>query len=258
MRDVPSEWREGYIIKLPQKSDVSCCSSRPTEGWHFCPYRPRYSTKSSSTKWKMQWPPMQLEEQQPVVRKDRSYTDQIIIVTLRITLDQSVEWKSPMYTNFIDYEKAFDRLDRETLWRPLKQYGASEKIANIIRNSYVKERRAGWSMAVNSATPSKCSQELSKVPCCHPSCSCWPPTGLCENQQNKRKRHPVGTPNTDGQRWVCGRLGPPLLHTVTDAGEDHSTDAVNSARLALNINVRESEILQIAALSCWRTRRWQK
>ncbi|VDP42142.1 unnamed protein product [Schistosoma mattheei] len=41
-----------------------------------------------------------------------------------------------MYINFIDYEKAFDNVDRRTLWKLLRHYGVSEKIANIIRNSY--------------------------------------------------------------------------------------------------------------------------
>ncbi|VDP66678.1 unnamed protein product, partial [Schistosoma curassoni] len=45
----------------------------------------------------------QLRDQQAGFRKDRSYTDQI--VTLRIIVEQSVEWNSSLYINFIDYEK---------------------------------------------------------------------------------------------------------------------------------------------------------
>ena len=47
-------------------------------------------------------------------RKGRSCTDQI--ATLRIILEQSLEWNTSLYVNFIDYEKAFDSLDRQTLW----------------------------------------------------------------------------------------------------------------------------------------------
>ncbi|VDP43474.1 unnamed protein product [Schistosoma margrebowiei] len=65
---------------------------------------------------------------------ERSCTDQI--ATLRIIVEQSVEWNSSLYINFIDYEKAFDSVGRRTLWKLLRHYGVPEKIVNIIRNSY--------------------------------------------------------------------------------------------------------------------------
>ncbi|TAI94806.1 hypothetical protein DMA11_25140, partial [Marinilabiliaceae bacterium JC017] len=37
---------------------------------------------------------------------------------------------------FIDYEKAFDSVDRTTLWKLLRHYGVPQKIVNIIQNSY--------------------------------------------------------------------------------------------------------------------------
>ncbi|VDO57257.1 unnamed protein product [Schistosoma margrebowiei] len=64
----------------------------------------------------------------------RSCTDQI--ATLRIIVEQSIEWNSSLYINFIDYEKAFDSVDRRTLWKLLQHYGVHEKIFDIIRNSY--------------------------------------------------------------------------------------------------------------------------
>ena len=46
-------------------------------------------------------------------RKERSCTDQI--VTLIIILEQSAEWNTPLYIKFVDFEKAFDSLDRDCL-----------------------------------------------------------------------------------------------------------------------------------------------
>ncbi|VDP37614.1 unnamed protein product [Schistosoma margrebowiei] len=54
----------------------------------------------------------QLRDQQAGFRKDRSFTDQI--VTLRIIVEQSLEWNLSLYINFIDYEKAFNSVDRRT------------------------------------------------------------------------------------------------------------------------------------------------
>ena len=51
-------------------------------------------------------------------------------------MEQSIEWNSPLYVNFVDYEKAFDSLDRETLWKLLRHYGVPMKFVNLIQNSY--------------------------------------------------------------------------------------------------------------------------
>ncbi|VDP63068.1 unnamed protein product [Schistosoma mattheei] len=75
----------------------------------------------------------QLRDQQAGFCKDRSYTDQI--TTVRIIVEQSTEWDSSLYINFIHYEKAFDSVNTTTSWRPLRQYGVPE-IIDIIRNSY--------------------------------------------------------------------------------------------------------------------------
>ncbi|VDP69659.1 unnamed protein product [Schistosoma curassoni] len=75
----------------------------------------------------------QLRDQQAGFCKDRSCTDQI--ATLWIIVEQSVEWNSSPYINFIDYENAFDNVDR-TLWKLLQHYEVLEKIVNINRNSY--------------------------------------------------------------------------------------------------------------------------
>ncbi|VDP53855.1 unnamed protein product, partial [Schistosoma mattheei] len=76
----------------------------------------------------------QPRDQQAGFRKDRSSTDQI--ATLRIIVEQLVEWSSTPYINFIDYKKAFDSMDRTTPWKLLRHYNVPQKIVNIIRNYY--------------------------------------------------------------------------------------------------------------------------
>ena len=51
-------------------------------------------------------------------------------------MEQSLEWNSPLYINFIDYEKAFDSVDRETIWKLLRHYGAPKKIISLIRCTF--------------------------------------------------------------------------------------------------------------------------
>jgi hypothetical protein len=75
-----------------------------------------------------------LRDQQADFRRNRSCADQI--ASLRIIIEQSAEWKSPLYVNSIDYVKSFDSMDRETLWKILRHYGITEKLIFLIRNTY--------------------------------------------------------------------------------------------------------------------------
>uniref|UniRef100_A0A2C9M9C5 Reverse transcriptase domain-containing protein n=1 Tax=Biomphalaria glabrata TaxID=6526 RepID=A0A2C9M9C5_BIOGL len=66
--------------------------------------------------------------------KEKSCTD--YIATLRIIIEQSIEWQSPLYMTFVDFEKAFDSIDREVIWRLMNYYGIPTKFTNIIKQLY--------------------------------------------------------------------------------------------------------------------------
>ena len=80
-----------------------------------------------------------LRDQQAGFRRNRSCADQI--ASLRIIMDQLLEWNpppppSPLYISFIDYEKAFDSVDRETMRKLLRHCGVPEKIISLIRCTF--------------------------------------------------------------------------------------------------------------------------
>ena len=75
-----------------------------------------------------------LRDHQAGFRQDRGCIYQI--ATPRIIVEQSMEFDSSLYINFVDYEKAVDSLDRDTLWKLLQHYGIPEKIITLIRNTY--------------------------------------------------------------------------------------------------------------------------
>nr|KAG5687792.1 hypothetical protein BaRGS_017270 [Batillaria attramentaria] len=85
--EVPAQWKEGIVIKLPKKGDLRDCSN----------YRG---------------------------------------IMLLSVPGKSLEWNSPLYINFIDYEKAFDSVDREALWKLLRHYGVPGKIISLIQCTY--------------------------------------------------------------------------------------------------------------------------
>ena len=75
-----------------------------------------------------------LRDEKAGFRRDRSCTYQR--ATLRIIIKQSLEWNSGLYLAFIDFEKAFDSVDRDAMWQILQHYGVPRKIINIIRCLY--------------------------------------------------------------------------------------------------------------------------
>ena len=75
----------------------------------------------------------QLCNEQAGFRKGKSCGDHVF--TLSQILEHSKEWNT-LYPTFIDLEKAFDSVHRESLWRILRHYGIPSKIVNIIRMLY--------------------------------------------------------------------------------------------------------------------------
>nr|KAG5711974.1 hypothetical protein BaRGS_026415 [Batillaria attramentaria] len=75
-----------------------------------------------------------LRGEQARFRKERSCTDQI--ATLRVIVEQSIEWQSPLYVCFIDFGKVFDSVDRQAIWNILLHYGVPPKFVDIIRRLY--------------------------------------------------------------------------------------------------------------------------
>lgn len=57
--------------------------------------------------------------------------------TLRIIVEQSVEWRSPLYLIFIDFEKAFDTLNHNVIWKSLQCKGVPQKLIQLIKSMYV-------------------------------------------------------------------------------------------------------------------------
>ena len=129
--NIPSEWKEGYLVKMPKKGDLSNCANYRGITLLSIPGKVFYRILLDRMKDVVD---PQLRDQQAGFRKDRSCLDQI--ATLRIILEQSLEWNSPLFMNFIDYEKAFDSVDRETLWKLLRHHGVPGKLTNILRNTY--------------------------------------------------------------------------------------------------------------------------
>ena len=57
------------------------------------------------------------------------------ILILHNIIEQSHEWNTELYMVLVDYEKAFDSIDRETLWKIMKAYGIPDKFIELVNLS---------------------------------------------------------------------------------------------------------------------------
>ena len=122
---------KGLLITLPKKGDLTKC-----ENWrgitlisipskilgHILIERIKKGLEDK------------LRPEQAGFRSGRRTSGQIFI--LKNIIEQCQEWQAPLYMNFVDFEKAFDSVHRETLWKIAAHYGIPKKIVDIIKQLY--------------------------------------------------------------------------------------------------------------------------
>lgn len=128
---IPEDWRKGILIKLPKKGDLTKCNN-----WRGITLLSIPSKVLSRILLNRLREPIdsKLRKEQAGFRESRSCTDQI--TTLRIIIEQSMEYCSPLYMAFVDFEKAFDRVQREAIWKTMQSYGIPPKIISIVKMMY--------------------------------------------------------------------------------------------------------------------------
>ena len=129
--DTPDDWKTCTIIKLPKKGDLGNCNN-----WRgitllsmTCKIFSRIILKRISAAIDTI-----LRQEQAGFRRGKLCIDHIF--SLRQIFEQSTEWNITIYIAFIDFEKAFDSLHRESLWRILRHYGIPQKMVNVIKILY--------------------------------------------------------------------------------------------------------------------------
>ena len=128
---VPQEWQRGILIKIPKKGDLSKCEN--WRGITLLSVTSKILTRIMLERLKKSLDKV-LRKNQAGFRARRSCTDHI--VTLRNIIEQSQEFNTKLYAVFIDFERAFDSLDRNLMWKILETYGIPNKFIKIIKSLY--------------------------------------------------------------------------------------------------------------------------
>ena len=106
---LPSEWREGILVKLAKKGELSLCQNY--RGIMLLSTAGKVLNRIILERMREAMDRV-LRKNQADFRPSRSTADQITTL-LHITMEQSLEWRTAPCINFINYEKAFDSLDRK-------------------------------------------------------------------------------------------------------------------------------------------------
>jgi hypothetical protein len=113
---LPDDWLQGVLIKLPKKGDLSNCNNWRGITLLSLPGKVLAKVILQRINARLE---NSIRKQQAGFRTGRSCIDQIN--TLRIIIEQMTEFNNPLHLVFVDYEKAFDRLSRESIWHALDQ-----------------------------------------------------------------------------------------------------------------------------------------
>lgn len=128
---IPADWKKGLIIKLPKKGDLTKCGN--WRGITLMSVAAKVLGKVLIARIS-DGVDAKLRKEQAGFRQGRSTIEQIFV--LRNIVEQAIEWNSSLYVCFVDYEKAFDSVDRETLWKIMESYGIPPKLIRMVKAMY--------------------------------------------------------------------------------------------------------------------------
>ena len=108
----------------------------------------------------------ELPDVQAGFRKGRGTRDQI--ANIRWIIEKAREFQKNIYFSFIDYAKAFDYVDRNKLWKILKEMRIPDQLTCLLRNLY-----AGQEATVRTGHGTRDwfnkGKEYIKAVYCHPA-----------------------------------------------------------------------------------------
>ena len=122
--EIQKDWRHGHQFKLSKKGNLKGCKN--WRGITLLSIPRKVFNRIVLERMK--------KEVDRLLREERSCTGHI--ATLRVITEQSLDWNSPLYITFIDFEKTFNSVDRTALWKLLAHYGIPEKIIRLFRTTY--------------------------------------------------------------------------------------------------------------------------
>ena len=129
--EIPEDWRNGLIVKIPNKGDISVCDN--SRGITLLSIPSEVFCRVILNRIRMAVD-QRIREEQAGFKARRGCSDQIF--ALRNIFEQCIEWNAPLFVNLVDFRKACDSIHRDTLWTVMRHYGLPQKIVSPIKLFY--------------------------------------------------------------------------------------------------------------------------
>ena len=159
----PQDWKRSVFIPIPKKGNAKECSN-------YC--RIAFISHASKVMLKIlqarfqQYLNHEFPDVQAGFRKDRATRDQI--ANIRWVIEKAREFHKNIDFCFIDYAKAFNCVDHNTLWNIHKEMGIRDHLTCLLRNLYAGQE-ATVRTEMEQQTGSKSRKEYIKAVYCHPA-----------------------------------------------------------------------------------------
>ena len=127
----PQDWKRSVFIPIPKKGNAKECSNYCTIA--LIPHTRKVMTKILQARIQ-QYMNCAIPDVQAGLRKGRGTRDHI--ANIRWIVKKAREFQKKIYFCFIDYNKAFDCVDHNKLWKILKEMGIPDHLTCLLRNLY--------------------------------------------------------------------------------------------------------------------------
>ena len=137
-RKVPEDWQLAVVIPIwKKKGSKKDCSTYRGISLLIQTGKMYAKILDQSTRYKVE--PL-LSEAQMGLRKGRGCTDAIF--ALRQLSEKTMEYNKELNLVFVDQDKAFDRVNRNKLWKTLEEYNVRSQLLDNIRTIYTNSMSA--------------------------------------------------------------------------------------------------------------------
>ena len=125
---VPNDWRCGLIIRLTKKGNFMECGN--WRGITLLPVAAKVLGKVIITRIR-DTVDIRLRQEQAGFRRGRGTIEQIFI--MRNIIEQVIERNANLYVCFVNFEKAFDSINRGILWEIMREYCIPSKLITMVK-----------------------------------------------------------------------------------------------------------------------------
>ena len=132
-KKTPEEWKTAVILPIFKKGQRNNCDNYRGISLLNTGYKIYSRLLTKRLKEIIE---VILSEEQSGFRNGRSCIDNIF--SLQQIIEKHREYNRETYMIFIDYEKAFDRVNREKLWSIMRRRGIPEHLVQVIKKLYDK------------------------------------------------------------------------------------------------------------------------